>query len=123
MNFADKYNKKGSVFTFKREEGAEVKYINAEKLVQSKKVAVLHGFYYATKSKFPAYVGFLDGNVNINFPTHMNDTLKEIEADAEAVKAINAGQVGIKGEPYTKDGKTYYSITFVDLQPADELPF
>ena len=51
----------------------------------------------------------------VNLPSHTAETIREILADDEAVQNIKDGKVGYIIYDYGSHGKTYYSISFVDL--------
>lgn len=51
----------------------------------------------------------------VNVPSHLNETLKAILADADAVEAIISGHFGYTIYPYESRLKTCYSVHFIDL--------
>lgn len=53
----------------------------------------------------------------VSLPKHMSDEIFEILADADDIKAINEGLVGIKKRPYIgRDGREYVGIDWVDIK-------
>lgn len=51
----------------------------------------------------------------VNLPKHLLDSVRAICADADAVAAINNNRFGFKIRPYERNGKTCFSVEWVDL--------
>lgn len=108
---AEKYNK-GARFEYKMPENAP--YKNLSQFSEDVPITC-RGLYINHKSKFgDAPVAMVDG-AYVNLPQHLTDTVKDMLHDAEVIDAINAGKVGFKVYSYENNGKTCYSVNWVDL--------
>lgn len=77
----------------------------------------VYGIYINTKGNFdPAPVLALEDRY-VNLPAHMTPVCEDMLRDAEAVKAINEGHVGITVYQYQQKrfNKTCYNVRWVDL--------
>ena len=52
----------------------------------------------------------------ISLPAHLVDTVKEILTDDESCEQMNNSAAGLVIRPYEKDGETFYSADFVDVE-------
>ena len=102
---ASKYNK-GARFDYKMPEGAGYKNLSE---------IPIRGLYINQKSQYgDAPVAMIDGSF-VNLPKHLTDTVKDMLHDDEFIAAVNAGKVGFKVYSYENNGKTCYSVNWVDL--------
>ena len=74
------------------------------------------GKFYSKREKKEVECCFVasDGYF-ISLPAHLVDTVKEILTDQECVDQMNGGGAGLVVRPYEKDGETYYTADFVDV--------
>lgn len=117
-----KYNKtRGGLF---KVDTGGFEYENLSDLFDTKhpeKIFPVYGLYlgtfYSKKERrevdccFAASEGYF-----ISLPAHLVDTVREIRADDEAVALINESKAGLIIRPYDRDGETYYSADFVDVE-------
>lgn len=74
------------------------------------------GKFYSKREKkeveccFAASEGYF-----ISLPAHLVETVKEILADEESCNQMNNSAAGLVIRPYEKDGETFYSADFVDV--------
>lgn len=107
---AAKYNK-GARFDYKMPEGAPYKALKEF----PEKTIPIKGLYINHKSQYgDAPVAMADG-FYLNLPKHLTDTVKDMLHDEEVVAAINSGKVAVKVYSYENNGKTCYSVNWVDL--------
>lgn len=75
------------------------------------------GKFYSKREKkevencFAASDGFF-----ISLPSHLVETVKSILTDDEAVDQMNGSAAGLVIRPYDKDGETYYTADFLDVE-------
>ena len=53
---------------------------------------------------------------HISLPSHLLETVKEILTDDESCEQMNNSAAGLVIRPYEKDGETYYTADFVDVE-------
>ena len=132
MSVFSKYNK-GSVYQFKLPElkdGESYLFIKGE---DGHRYNVM-SFYINTKSDFGDHpVAIVKNNGDPDFggmeygfldlPSHMLPTIKEMERDEEAVAAINAGRLFLRGREYVSDKyhKTCVAFDFYDIDDIEDL--
>ena len=115
MGVAGKYNK-AKRFDF--EAGKDFEYKKLEDLYVEGEVNIfpLKALYVNTKGKFGDKPLAVTDKCFVNLPNHLLDTVKEMLADDELIKAINEGEVGF--EIYSYEDKTYnklcYSVNWID---------
>ena len=119
MGIANKYNKGTNVFNWNA--GDEVQFVSLQELLDQNgadKVYPVQALFISDKSKFGEFAKIGTGNMLVQLPKHMLDTVKAMIGDSECVEAINNGQLGFKIEQYTS--KTYnklcYSAVWVDVE-------
>lgn len=74
------------------------------------------GRFYSKREKREVECCFVasDGYF-ISLPAHLVETVKEILSDQESIEQMNASEAGLVIRPYEKDGETFYSADFVEL--------
>lgn len=113
--FADKYNK-GSKYTFRTPETHKF-----ESLVDlfnnngADNVYTVRALFINKKSKFGNHPVVVTTDELIGLPKHLTDTVEEMIKDSELTEAINGEKFGFTITPYDKEGKTYYSVTWLDI--------
>lgn len=112
MAFASKHNHAESQFTYRLESKDFRKLATLE---EGKKYQI-RGLFISRKGKFGDHPVAVGNEFFIDLPKHATQDVKDIIADADDVKAINDGLVGITIRPYEKDGKTYIGFDWVDLE-------
>ena len=117
MAFASKYNKGNPTFKVKLHEPAYTTLADLHNENGSDHVYPIAGLYINTKGKYgPQGMIAINDSLMVNLPSHLTETVEEMRKDAEAVEAINNGQAGFKIYLYqTKNGRTGYSVNWVDL--------
>ena len=75
-----------------------------------------HFFFY--NSNYGVTVGLVDSEerVIIYLPKHLLSVFQKIDSEPEAVEMVEAGLVGFQIYTYTRDGKEFYSIRFVNKE-------
>lgn len=114
--FADKYNKTFAEFEF--EPGEDFPFCSLKNLYNGKKgdnKYIVLGMYINKKSKFGDAPVIVSEECFINLPKHLLDTVKEMLEDKELVAAINKREFGIEVYEYETNGKTCYSVNWVDM--------
>lgn len=56
----------------------------------------------------------------ISLPAHLVETVKEILADPESIDQMNASEAGLTIRPYEKDGETFYTADFVEVEQPEK---
>jgi len=122
MFSATKFNRGGSgrKFPHTMPEGAPFKKLGD---LEMGKPVIVRGFYFNKKSKFGKEPVALTDDAYINLPKHLSEAVEIMIDDVEAVDAINAGCVGFKPYSYDNDGKTCYSVEWVDIVPTVSAEF
>lgn len=114
MSIADKFNKK----TFSVDT-TDFKYIKLGEIYNGELPDEMHRidgvFMHTSKLGESGVIVDAANKWLVNVPSHMNDTMHAIIADAEAVQAIKDGKFGYTVYPYEARGKQCYSIRFIDL--------
>ena len=82
-------------------------------------VYLLRALFINSKSRFGdapvAVVGEGDNMVKVNLPRFMLDTVKQMLLDDEFIEAVNNKTVGLNIYPYDKDGRTCFSVSWLDV--------
>lgn len=112
MSFASKYNRR--VFDVDTTNFEYAKLFDLYTADRSR-VYKVAGFFTPKNSKWEAPVAIVLPNLLVNLPSHMSDTVNNILSNAEDVESIREGKVGFTIYPYDVNGRTCYSIKFVDL--------
>jgi len=115
MGIAAKYNNgEGGKFSHKMPEGAPFKKLAD---IEVGKTVTIRGLYINNKGKFGPQPVALTDTFFLNLPAHLTDTVKEMIKDVDFVDAVNSGLVGLKSYSYENNGKTCYSVNWVDIEP------
>ena len=124
MGIANKYNKSANRFDYQIPEGSEPVFVKTSELFetipQNEKGIVIRSMYINNKGKYGAHGVIIasDPAILIDCPNHMTDTIKDMMADDEVVKAVNAGKLAVKAYKYeTKNAASgfAYGLEFLDL--------
>lgn len=118
MSFASKYSKASPVFNVQINKPAYTSLADFFAEYGKEHVFSIAGVYINTKGKYGAQpVIAINESTMVNLPSHLLEDCKEMRKDPEAIEAINNGQAGFKVYQYTnKNGKTCYSIDWVDIK-------
>lgn len=118
MGIASKYNKALSRFNHKLGEGAE--YKSLESLYSTKKGATnlleVRGLYINHKGKFGDAPVLVSTEFFVNLPKHLTDDVVEMCKDDDFVQAVNDGLVMAEIYQYETNGKTCYSVNWIDVE-------
>lgn len=75
------------------------------------------GSFYSKREKKEVECCFVASNgYFISLPAHLVATVKEILTDDESCEQMNNSEAGLVIRPYEKDGETFYSADFVDVE-------
>lgn len=114
--FADKYNKSFAKFNF--EPAEDFKFKSLKDLyngAKGKNTYIVLGLYINRKSKYGDAPVIVSEDCYINLPKHLLDTVKSMLEDPELVQAVNERKFGIEVYEYETNGKTCYSVNWVDM--------
>lgn len=111
MKFAS-LNKSTAKFTYQLPENTPFKKLTELALDT---VYPVRGLWISHKGKYGDHPVIASNEFFIDVPKHLNETVKQILADSESIDQINDLKVGVKVYEYDKDGKTYRSINWYDL--------
>lgn len=113
MSFASKYNR-NTRFNVSFSEDSH--YVSLRELFSDEhKVHVLNGFYKNVHGMYGKNYVAVCGDMLVDLPKHLNDTVEAIMKDDAAVESINDKKVGITVYKYNTHNKDCYSINFVDI--------
>ena len=114
--FTDKYNKTFDRFDFEPKDDFPFLYLKDMYIGKkgNNKYIVL-AIYINRKSKYGDAPVIVSEECYINLPKHLLDTVKEMLEDEELVTAINNREFGIEVYEYETNGKTCYSVNWVDM--------
>lgn len=125
MGLMSKFNK-GNVF--KDVDTTNMEYVKLADVYDKNnpdKIFKIQGVYTNPKSKLGESCVAIGEKVQYNLPNYEVETVKEMLADDEVIKAIRAGKVGFKIEPYSNSWgvnketgeieKEFYGIDWVDI--------
>ena len=117
MSFASKYSKASPTFNVRLNHPVYTSLADLFSEYGSGHVFAISGVYINTKGKYgPQGMIAINDSLMVNLPSHLTETIEEMRKDEEAVEAINNGQAGFKIYLYqTKNGRTGYSVNWVDL--------
>ena len=110
-----KYNRNGVKFTYNLPDGAEFKKL-AE--LGDGFTGVVKAVGVSHKGKFGDSPYIISNGFGVWLPSHMIEQVKEICADSEAVNAVNNEKVCFNVYQYDLEGKTLFSVNFVDAEPV-----
>lgn len=105
-------NKNVAKFTYQLPEGTEFKKLADLEL---EKVYKVRGLWISHKGKYGDHPVIASDEFFIDIPKHLTNDVKKILEDPESVDQINNEVVGVTIYEYEKDGKTYRSINWHDL--------
>lgn len=120
MSVLNKYNNNVNRFDFVQAKNVEYKKLS-DLYEDNVKQLKINSLFINTKGKFgESPVATADG-FNINLPTHLLETVKEMIQDEDVIELANQGNLGIEIYQYeTKKWGKNYSSNFIDFT---ELPF
>ena len=115
MSILNKYNK--SVKLFNYEIGENPIYKTLKELYESdkEKVYVIKALYINTKSRYGEAPVIATEDFLVNAPSHLVETVKQMRNDFELIDFINQDKIGFKIYEYELNGKTYYSVNWIEL--------
>lgn len=115
MSILNKYNK--SVKLFNYEIGENPIYKTLKELYESdkEKVYIVKALYINTKSRFGESPVIATPEFLVNAPSHLVETVKQMRNDVETVDLINNDKAGFKIYQYEMNGKTYYSVNWIEF--------
>lgn len=120
MGIANKYNH-GAKFNFVIPENAD--FISLAELHSqhgNSAPYLVKVLYINNKSRYgasPVAVIITDGKCyRVNLPKHLTNTVEMMRVDPDVIEAVNNDTLGFSIYPYDKDGKEYYSITWLDVE-------
>lgn len=115
-NFASKYNKSISKFTWTPD--TEKPVFRALKDLYAEggenRIPVL-GVYVNHKSKYGDAPVIVSNPYFVNLPKHLTDTVEQMLLDEDFIDAVNRGRVFADIYQYETNGKTCYSVNWVDV--------
>lgn len=100
----------------------DFEYYSLEEMYKSDdEVYPVRGLYINNKSMYEPAPVLATDEFYVNLPAHMLNDVKDILADKAAIADINRGIVGFKIYSYEQKrfNKICYSITWVDINPAE----
>lgn len=108
-------------FAFTRQPEKDAPYVKMADLYKANPEAVytLAGMYINTRSRYGDNPVLYTDKFYVNAPQHLLHTVEKIVKDSDTVDQINAGRAGFKIYSYEANGKTCYSVKFVEI----EMPF
>ena len=82
-------------------------------------VYLLRALFINSKNRYGdapvAVVGEGENMIKVNLPRFMLDTVKNMLLDDEFIEAVNNKTVGFNIYPYDKDGRTCFSVSWLDV--------
>lgn len=119
MSIASKYN---HGVHFNVQFSAETPFKSLEDLYNNNGagyVYLLRALFINSKNRYGdapvAVVGEGENMVKVNLPRFMLDTVKNMLLDDEFIEAVNNKTVGFNIYPYDKDGRTCFSVSWLDV--------
>ena len=117
MSFASRFNKGNNVFDI---DTTGFNYWTCEEFYkrENNNVIPVDGLYINSKARYPHAVAISkEYGALIDLPSYMNDTVRDILADAESINLIKKGCVGMKVRQYHSEqyAKDCYGVDWVDL--------
>lgn len=91
---------------------AKLEEVNDETPYEIKAVYIATGNY---GDRAVAIVNIDGENVGLNLPEHLTATARDILASPDIVEEIKEGKAALQVRPYNKDGRTFYTVNWVDL--------
>lgn len=83
-------------------------------------VYLLRALFINRKSRYGdapvAVAGDGENLVKINLPRFMLDTVQQMLMDSEFIDAVNNKAVGFNIYPYDKEGRTCFSVSWLDVE-------
>lgn len=119
MGLMDKYNKGGVTFDIDIKDFTFVDLKSLSEKFSDGEVFKIDGLYINKKSSFGDHPVAIMVNEKLlaDLPAHLNEDVKEILSDPEAVEAIKAGHVGFTIHKYYQEKfkKDCYGIRWEDI--------
>lgn len=114
-----KFNKQSRKFTFNTPTNHPFKKLEDlynEYEGDTSRVTLVRAVYINHKSKFGDSPCLVTDFETVNLPKFMTEDVESIIADDDIVSDINNEKVGFTISPYEKDGRTFYGITWVEIE-------
>ena len=119
MSIASKYNH-GARFNVQSKDAPFTSLADLYNNNGAGNVYLLRALFINRKSRFGdcpvAVVNDGDNLVKVNLPKFMLDTVQQMLLDTEFVDAVNGKAVGFNIYPYDKDGRTCFSVSWLDVE-------
>ena len=120
MSIASKYNH-GARFTVQFD--ADTPFTSLADLYNNNGagyVYLLRALFINRKSRYGdapvAVAGDGENLVKINLPRFMLETVQQMLMDSEFIEAVNNKAVGFNIYPYDKEGRTCFSVSWLDVE-------
>lgn len=113
-NFASKYNKSVSKFSYKPEDKPDFKSLKNLYVDGGDNRFPVLGVYINHKGKYGDAPVAVSKPYFINLPKHLTETVEQMLMDEDFINAVNRGQVSAEIYRYETNGKECYSINWVD---------
>lgn len=91
---------------------AKLAELNDEKPYQLKAVYITTGNY---GDRGVAVVDYDGEIVGVNLPEHLTAVVREMLADPETVEDIRNGRAALQVRPYDKEGRTFYTVSWLEM--------
>lgn len=119
MGKFSRLNKFGNRFDVDLSEAPFFKLSQIYKEVEEGEVLELVAVYINGKSKYGAHpiavTRWGDSLAQIDLPAHLNDVVKEMISDDKLFAGIKNCECGFTVREYEANGKTCYTVSFVDI--------
>lgn len=115
MSFAEKYQKTTPKYTFKAGEDFEFYTCKALYELSGGITHAIRGIFLNKKSRYGVNPIVVSDDCFISLPKHLLESCEEMMKDPGTTYLINEGKCGLEIEPYQKEGNTYYTVKWVDI--------
>lgn len=115
MSIASKYNKGMVSFDFKPAADTFANLGDLYEQFGANAQYPIHGLYINEKSKFGAHPVAIWDECYISLPKHLTETVRQMLNDTDVISACNNGSIGLTIYPYESNGRTCYSVNWIDI--------
>lgn len=110
----NKYNKKVNVFKYEQVENPPYKRLKDLYELDETEI-LIKGFFINNKGYYGDSAVAIAEGFNINLPSHLLETVKEMLTDDEVIEMVNSDVLWIEIYQYTsKKWGTNYSVNFIE---------